>query len=137
MCGRYSFALPPDALHALFRVVTTLNLQPRYNIAPTQDAPVIGRDKDGRRALKMFRWGLEGGRPERGKRSVWILGASGLPEEVQVKVGISDGRNTEITGGDLPEGALVITGIEGAEPTTQPPPGGPPGGRRGGFGRIL
>jgi putative SOS response-associated peptidase YedK len=58
MCGRYSFTLPPEALHALFRVITTLNLQPRYNIAPTQQVPVIGREKDGRRALKQFRWGL-------------------------------------------------------------------------------
>ena len=58
MCGRYSFTLPPEAIRALFRVVTGLNLQPRYNIAPTQEAPVIGLDETGRRAVKMFRWGL-------------------------------------------------------------------------------
>jgi putative SOS response-associated peptidase YedK len=58
MCGRYSFTLPPDAIRALFRVMTGLNLQPRYNIAPTQEAPVIGLDEAGARALKMFRWGL-------------------------------------------------------------------------------
>lgn len=58
MCGRYSFTLPPEALHALFRVVTTLNLKPLYNVAPTQQVPVIGQEKDGRRALKLFRWGL-------------------------------------------------------------------------------
>jgi HlyD family secretion protein len=78
-----------------------------------------------------------GGRPERGKRAVWILDPLGAPQEVSIKVGISDGRNTEVTEGDLPEGAQVITGIEGAEPAAQPPPGGAPGGRRGGFGRIL
>ena len=58
MCGRYSFTLPPEAIRALFRVVTGLNLQPRYNIAPTQAVPVIGLEQDGQRALKMFRWGL-------------------------------------------------------------------------------
>lgn len=58
MCGRYSFTLPPEAIRALFRVVTGLNLQPRYNIAPTQEAPVIGLEEDGNRALRMFRWGL-------------------------------------------------------------------------------
>lgn len=58
MCGRYSFTLPPEALHALFRVITTLNLRPLYNVAPTQAVPVIGREKDGKRALKLFRWGL-------------------------------------------------------------------------------
>jgi putative SOS response-associated peptidase YedK len=58
MCGRYSFTLPPEAIRALFRVVTGLNLQPRYNIAPTQAVPVIGLEPSGERALKMFRWGL-------------------------------------------------------------------------------
>ncbi len=58
MCGRYSFTLPPDAIRELFRVMTGLNLRPRYNIAPTQEAPVIGRDENGDRALKMYRWGL-------------------------------------------------------------------------------
>jgi putative SOS response-associated peptidase YedK len=58
MCGRYSFTLPPEAIRALFRVVTQLNLQPRYNIAPTQPVPVIGLEPGGERALKLFRWGL-------------------------------------------------------------------------------
>ncbi len=58
MCGRYSFTLPPEAIRALFRVMTVLNLQPRYNIAPTQAVPVIGLEPNGERALKMFRWGL-------------------------------------------------------------------------------
>jgi len=58
MCGRYSFTLPPEAIRALFRVVTGLNLQPRYNSAPTQAVPVIGLEPSGERALKMFRWGL-------------------------------------------------------------------------------
>ncbi|HET6157794.1 MAG TPA: SOS response-associated peptidase [Dongiaceae bacterium] len=58
MCGRYSFTLPPEAIRALFRVVTGLNLQPRYNIAPTQSVPVIGLEPTGERALRMFRWGL-------------------------------------------------------------------------------
>jgi len=58
MCGRYSFTLPPEAIRALFRVLTGLNLQPRYNIAPTQAVPVIGLEPSGERALKMFRWGL-------------------------------------------------------------------------------
>lgn len=58
MCGRYSFTLPPDAIRELFRVVTGLNLPPRYNIAPTQEAPIIGLDEGGARSLKMLRWGL-------------------------------------------------------------------------------
>lgn len=58
MCGRYSFTLPPEAIRELFRVTTGLNLQPRYNVAPTDQMPVIGLEPNGERALKVFRWGL-------------------------------------------------------------------------------
>jgi putative SOS response-associated peptidase YedK len=58
MCGRYSFTLPPEAMRDLFGVETSLNLQPRHNIAPTQDAPVIGVDEVGRHQLRLLRWGL-------------------------------------------------------------------------------
>ena len=57
MCGRYSFTLPPEAIRELFRVVTGLNLQPRYNIAPSQDVPVIVRN-EGRNDVRSMRWGL-------------------------------------------------------------------------------
>jgi putative SOS response-associated peptidase YedK len=58
MCGRYSFTLPPEAIREIFRVMTGLNLQPRYNVAPTDQMPVIGLEPTGERALKVFRWGL-------------------------------------------------------------------------------
>ena len=58
MCGRYSFTLPPEAIRALFRVVTSLNLQPRYNIAPTQPVPAVRAGEGGRRTLTMLHWGL-------------------------------------------------------------------------------
>jgi putative SOS response-associated peptidase YedK len=35
-----------------------LNLEPRYNIAPTQDAPIIRRNAAGARTMAMLRWGL-------------------------------------------------------------------------------
>jgi HlyD family secretion protein len=49
-----------------------------------------------------------------GARKVWVLpgdgsDASAAPVEVAVVPGISDGRMTEITGGDLKAGMLVIT----------------------------
>lgn len=58
MCGRYSLTSPPEALRRLFKTTGPLpNLQPRYNIAPTQIVPVV-RAGEGRRALAMMRWGL-------------------------------------------------------------------------------
>ena len=60
MCGRYSFTTPPEAMRRLFKVTGPLpNVPPRYNIAPTQDAPVVRQSKDGgERELVMLRWGL-------------------------------------------------------------------------------
>ena len=34
------------------------DLEPRYNIAPTQDVVVVGLDREGRRALGTMRWGF-------------------------------------------------------------------------------
>jgi len=59
MCGRYSLTTPPEAMRDLFGVETLLNMPARYNIAPTQTAPVVRRPEDGDgRALAMMRWGL-------------------------------------------------------------------------------
>lgn len=46
-------------------------------------------------------------------RQVWVL-REGAPVAVAVTPGISDGRMTEITGGDLAAGMLVITGQKAA-----------------------
>lgn len=43
-----------------------------------------------------------------GARQVWVL-KDGQAVSVPVKLGISDGRMTEVTGGELQEGALIIT----------------------------
>ena len=59
MCGRYSLTTAPEALRRLFDFDVTPNLEPRYNIAPTQSAPVVRPAADGTgRELAMLRWGL-------------------------------------------------------------------------------
>lgn len=59
MCGRYSLAVAPEMLAALFRIdQPLLDLKPRFNIAPTQSAPVVRLGRDTERELKMLRWGL-------------------------------------------------------------------------------
>ena len=58
MCGRYSLITDIAQLRELFEFIgVAINLQPRWNIAPTQEAPVI-RIEDGARRLAMLRWGL-------------------------------------------------------------------------------
>jgi putative SOS response-associated peptidase YedK len=59
MCGRYASYLPPDAIARLFGTVNPLpNLQPTWNLAPTDDAPVIRLAANGERHLDVLKWGL-------------------------------------------------------------------------------
>ncbi len=58
MCGRYSLTTPVDALVELFMVEQRPNLQRRYNIAPTDDVPIVRLDREGGRELQLVRWGL-------------------------------------------------------------------------------
>lgn len=58
MCGRYSLITDVTQLRELFEFIgAAINLQPHWNISPTQDAPVI-RLENGARRLSMLRWGL-------------------------------------------------------------------------------
>jgi len=48
----------------------------------------------------------------RGAR-VWVVGADGQPQAIEVKPGISDGSFTEILDGDLAAGRELIVGMQG------------------------
>lgn len=61
MCGRYAITLPPEAMAALFGSADRPNLQPRWNVAPTQTVPVIAIGRDGSRRIVPARWGLRPG----------------------------------------------------------------------------
>ncbi len=60
MCGRYSLTTPLEAMRQVFGFDGGTNLAPRYNIAPTQTAPVIRADESSAsgRVLAEARWGL-------------------------------------------------------------------------------
>ncbi|MGE5145153.1 MAG: SOS response-associated peptidase, partial [Candidatus Eiseniibacteriota bacterium] len=59
MCGRFSLNAAEAELRRLFGYDgPALNLMPRYNIAPTQESPVVAIGREGGRALVMMRWGL-------------------------------------------------------------------------------
>lgn len=58
MCGRFAFYSPVEATAALFGARASTALEPRYNIAPTQDIASIRGDEQGSRELVMLRWGL-------------------------------------------------------------------------------
>lgn len=60
MCGRYSLALSADEIAEVFEADSgplSAVHEPRYNIAPTQVAPVVVSGAEGRR-VGLTRWGL-------------------------------------------------------------------------------
>ncbi|HEX6142358.1 MAG TPA: SOS response-associated peptidase [Geminicoccaceae bacterium] len=59
MCGRYVLTSPLEAVHELFDVPERPNLGARYNIAPSQEVPIVRLTRDGAgRELALVRWGL-------------------------------------------------------------------------------
>ncbi len=58
MCGRFAFYSPAEATAALFGASGSLDIGPRYNIAPTQYVAAVREDQDGQRELVALRWGL-------------------------------------------------------------------------------
>jgi putative SOS response-associated peptidase YedK len=59
MCGRYKLTATWAEVHRLYNLTNSVNLQPRYNIAPSQDVLAVIYDA-GAKAHRgeMFRWGL-------------------------------------------------------------------------------
>ncbi|MBE0580019.1 SOS response-associated peptidase [Devosia sp.] len=65
MCGRFTNEMTWAEIHALYSLSNELfplgppsNLQPRYNIAPTQTIDFVQLDKGGNREFHRGRWGL-------------------------------------------------------------------------------
>jgi putative SOS response-associated peptidase YedK len=57
MCGRYTATASPEELQEAFSITRIVpQLTPRWNLAPTQNAPVVFWDQG--RHLDLFRWGL-------------------------------------------------------------------------------
>lgn len=54
MCGRYALYSSPEELVEVFKIVGVVDCAPKYNVAPTQDQPVVLPDH----ALAWMRWGL-------------------------------------------------------------------------------
>ncbi|HSE84467.1 MAG TPA: SOS response-associated peptidase [Thermodesulfobacteriota bacterium] len=57
MCGRYTQTTDLETLQRRFEFsVKGVALDPRYNLAPGQEAPIVVKENE--RVLKMMRWGL-------------------------------------------------------------------------------
>ncbi|WP_340118374.1 SOS response-associated peptidase [Pelagibius sp. 7325] len=58
MCGRFLLTAPPEAVQRLFGFLELPNLEPRYNIAPSQAVAAMVRDAQAQRRFLWMRWGL-------------------------------------------------------------------------------
>jgi putative SOS response-associated peptidase YedK len=59
MCSRYKLTASWAEIHRLYKLTNSVNLQPRYNIGPTQTVLAVIFDADAsERRAEMFRWGL-------------------------------------------------------------------------------
>jgi len=58
MCGRYALHAHPDVVALQFGLGAAPDFKPRFNIAPTQEAPVVRLGAGQKRELALLRWGL-------------------------------------------------------------------------------
>jgi putative SOS response-associated peptidase YedK len=58
VCGRYELSSHPAAIALAFGLPHAPDIAPRYNIAPTQQVPIVRLNAAGERELTQVRWGL-------------------------------------------------------------------------------
>jgi putative SOS response-associated peptidase YedK len=75
MCGRYALHSPLLRLQEQFGTMNEMAITPHYNIAPSQNAPVV-RMMDGQRILVSARWGL---------MPSWYKEVDKLPQPINAK----------------------------------------------------
>lgn len=56
MCGRFTLTLTFQEVAEILKITDEIDWKPRYNIAPSQQVPVLVNE--GERQLKLFQWGL-------------------------------------------------------------------------------
>jgi len=57
MCGRFVANIPAEVLKGIFSLIEAPQLEPRFNVAPTQLAVVVRNQGDNNR-LDLLKWGL-------------------------------------------------------------------------------
>jgi len=58
MCSRYFLDADGNVIAYAFRVPVDDRMRKRFNIAPSQEAPVVRTGEGGAREVAMLRWGL-------------------------------------------------------------------------------
>lgn len=60
MCGRLVIDLSPEMITEIYGIIRKIEreLNPRYNVTPSQTIPIVREDAEGSRELAFVRWGL-------------------------------------------------------------------------------
>lgn len=58
MCGRYELHSNPAVIALAFGLAYPPEVRPRYNVAPTDEVPIVRINANGERELARMRWGL-------------------------------------------------------------------------------
>jgi hypothetical protein len=60
MCGRMTLDLSIETINEMYRIIRKIDrpFSERYNVAPTQDIPIVREDAEGTREITFARWGL-------------------------------------------------------------------------------
>lgn len=60
MCGRLVIDLSPEMITEIYGIIKKIDreLNPRYNVVPSQTIPIVREDVEGSRELTFVRWGL-------------------------------------------------------------------------------
>jgi putative SOS response-associated peptidase YedK len=58
MCGRFVTVIPADELKAIFDLIELPKIEPRYNVAPTQNIGVVRQTDDSTNHYDQLKWGL-------------------------------------------------------------------------------
>lgn len=58
MCGRFDLHIPRELLERIFGAPFLHDIQPHYNIAPSQQIVVVRTDQEGNRQFAFLKWGL-------------------------------------------------------------------------------
>ena len=81
MCGRYLLSTSAEIIAGLFQAEACSEFEPRYNIAPTQQIPVVLQGQD-QRSLRSMRWGLT---PHWAKAKIGPRGGVQLPDFINAR----------------------------------------------------
>ena len=58
MCGRFTLQITKEMIAEIFGISILQDIQPRYNIAPTQQVAIVRTSPDGTKHLDLLKWGL-------------------------------------------------------------------------------